>query len=99
MGWKRVAVAPSLKEPPRFSGELERLRERAVLERVPELPVVLDGVAVAEFTGGTRQSSVRGQLPFQDGDRDLREAVMGDVRTAVDRNPMTIVGALRVDVA
>ena len=99
MGWKRVAVASSLKEPPRFSSELERLRERAVLERVPELPVVLDGVAVAEFTGSTRQSFVRGQLPFQDGDRDLREAVVRNIRTAVDRDTMTIVGALRMDVA
>ncbi len=60
---------------------------------------MLDGVAVAEFTGSTRQSFVRGQLPFQHGDRDLREAVVRDGGAAEDRHTMTIVGALRVDVA
>ena len=99
MGWKRVAVAPSLKEPPRFSSELERLRERAVLERVPELAVVLDGVAVAEFTGSTRQSFIGGQLPFQDRDRDLREPKMRDVGAAEDRHALAIHRFLSVDVA
>ncbi len=60
---------------------------------------MLDGVAVAEFTGSPRQSFIRGQLPFQDGDRDLREAVVRDGGSPVDRHTMTIVGALRVDVA
>ena len=99
MGRKRVAVALPHQKPPRAPRELIGFRERAVLERVPELAVVLDGVAVAEFTGSTRQSFICGQLPFQDGDRDFGEAVVRDVRTSVDRNTTTIIGALRVDVA
>ena len=99
MGRKRVAVALPHQKPPRFSRELERLRQRAVLERVPELPVVLDGVAVAEFAGSTRQSFICGQLPLQDGDRDLREPKMRDGGAPEDRHALAIRRFLSVDVA
>ena len=60
---------------------------------------MLDGVAVAEFAGSPRQSFVRRQLPFQDGDRDLREAVVRDVGAPVYRNTLTTSRFLSVDVA
>ena len=60
---------------------------------------MLDGVAVAEFAGRPRQSFVRGELPFQHGDRDLREAVVRDVGASVYRNALAIRRFLSVDVA
>ena len=60
---------------------------------------MLDGVAVAEFAGSPRQSFVRRQLPFQDGDRDLREAVVRDVGASIYTNALAIRRFLSVDVA